>query len=51
MHISNHIRKFCTKYTELINKFSKNQLKLNQGLALNKTDTAEGCTCTPTVRN
>ena len=51
MHIFKHIRKFCTKYAELINKFSKNQLNLNKGLAMNKTDTAEGCECTPIVKN
>lgn len=51
MHIFNHISKFYAKYTEMINKFPKNQVTLNKGLALNKTDTAEGCACTPTVKN
>lgn len=51
MHIFNQTRNFCVKYTKMVNKFPKNQANLNKGLALNKTDTAEGCACNPTVKN
>lgn len=51
MYIFNQTCNFCAKYTKMINKFPKYQVNLNKGLALNKTDTVEGCACNPTAKN